>query len=65
MTSPYWRVARQVCTPKQLRILELRDHHGLSWRQISLAVGVTVPTVRQHYQAAAQRVRHHLKETAA
>ena len=63
--TDYWQVARDVCTPKQLRILELRDKHNMSWRQIESAVGVRIPTLKAHYRAAAFKVRSTLKEAAA
>lgn len=52
----YWQVAREVCTQKQFRLLELRERHGHSLRQTSLAVGVSVSTVRSQIQAAHHRI---------
>lgn len=65
MTDPlYWQTAERVCTPKQLRVLELRDRHGFSLRTISLTTGQSVWTVRTHLERARQQIALALKEPA-
>jgi DNA-directed RNA polymerase specialized sigma24 family protein len=56
-----WQVAGDVLTDKQLRILELRERHGFSWRQIAYMVNVDVSTVRGHYNAAIRKIHNHLE----
>jgi DNA-directed RNA polymerase specialized sigma24 family protein len=60
--DPYWVTARAVCTEKQLRVLELRELHGLSLRQISWTCRISVRTVRDQLDAAHLRIQ---KEIAA
>jgi DNA-directed RNA polymerase specialized sigma24 family protein len=62
--SEYWAAAREVLTDKQFRILELRDRHGFSLRQIAHATGVGVPTVRSSLAAARHKLNLALKEPA-
>lgn len=52
----YWQVAREVCTPRQLELLELRERQGHSLRSTSLAAGVSVSTVRSQIHAAHHRI---------
>jgi len=56
----YWQAARQVCTPRQLRVLELRERHRLSLRDIAHAEQLSPWTVRDHLEAAYRRVSQEL-----
>lgn len=53
-----WKVAREdgVLTEKQLRVLEDRELHGLTWNQISYALNLDQATVRGHYRRAQRRL---------
>jgi len=48
----FWLIAAKACTPKQVRILELRERHGFSLVQIAFATRVSVSTVRSQLRAA-------------
>lgn len=64
--SEFWRIAREVCTTKQFRVLELRDRHGMSWSQVAGALGIGEPTARGHLRAAYHALEKHFdKEEAA
>lgn len=52
----YWQLATQVCTPKQLRVLELREKHHFGWERIADTIGITSTTVRGHYKAATKNI---------
>lgn len=57
--------AERVCTPKQLEVWRLRDR-GLSLRSASLALGVSVSTVRGQLFEADRKIAIELaKEEAA
>lgn len=60
----YWQTAHTACTPKQLRILELREIHGFTLRQIAYTTELSIGTVRMHLDAARHNIRRTLKETA-
>jgi transcriptional regulator len=51
-----WKIASQVCTEKQLRVLELRERHSFSWRQIAAMTDTDYSNVRGHYNAAVRNV---------
>lgn len=55
----FWLTAQNVCTPKQLVVLELRER-GFSLRMTALATGQSVSTVRDHLAAAQRNVDHAL-----
>jgi DNA-directed RNA polymerase specialized sigma24 family protein len=61
-TNPYWDTARNVCTPKQYDMLELRKRHGLSLRTIALATGSSLSTVRGHLEGARRRIDRALRD---
>lgn len=56
ITSDWETVARQVCTERQLQILQLREKHGLSWHVIALTTNLGHSTVRGHYRAAVHNI---------
>ena len=63
-------IARQVCTDKQLQVVQLREA-GKGWKASALILGIGPDTVRDHYRAAvleilkeADRV-HALRSSAA
>lgn len=58
----YWRTARRVLTAKQLRVLELRERHGFSLRQIGWTCGISIRTVREQLDRAHQLISLHLEE---
>lgn len=58
----YWTIAAKVCTPKQLRVLELRERHGFSLRTTALATRSSISTVRGHLDAAHRRIDLALEE---
>lgn len=58
----FWTTAREACTAKQLRVLELRVHYGLSLRTVALATGSSLSTVRGHLDAAYRRIDLALQE---
>lgn len=60
----YWQTAGEVCTAKQLRVLELREKHGFSLRQIALACDISLGTVRIHLEAAHRNIHKALKASA-
>lgn len=64
MSDPFWQTAREVCTAKQLRVLELRERHGFSLRQVALACDISLGTVRVHLEAAHRNVHKALKAKA-
>lgn len=53
-----WEIAREegVLTAKQLRVLEDRELHGLTWNQIAFALDLDQATVRGHYRRAQRRL---------
>lgn len=54
--SDLWVVAREALTEKQWHVYELKHKHNLSNRQIALATGIAVETVRSHLAAADRRM---------
>lgn len=52
MNQELWNLAGEALTPKQLRVLELREKHGFSIYQIAYAVDISASTVRGHLRAA-------------
>lgn len=61
MTADYWAVAREVCTEKQLRVLELRERRGMSLYAIGHALDLSPSTVRGHLRDATRKVRRALE----
>ena len=59
-----WDIARQpgVLTVKQLRVLELREIHQFSWRQIAYMTSTDYSNVRGHYNAAQRRLHDHIAQ---
>jgi DNA-binding NarL/FixJ family response regulator len=53
-----WSIAREpdVLTDRQLRVLECRELHGMTWNQISYALDLDQATVRGHYRRAQRRL---------
>lgn len=53
-----WEIARSdgVLTERQLRVLECRELHGMTWNQISYAMDLDQATVRGHYRRAQRRL---------
>jgi DNA-directed RNA polymerase specialized sigma24 family protein len=60
----YWTTAQNVCTAKQLRMLELRERYGFSLRGIALATGSSLSTVSGHLEAAHRRIDRALRDEA-
>jgi DNA-binding CsgD family transcriptional regulator len=56
----FWKLAADVCTPKQLRVLELKEKHGASIYQIGYMTDLHPSTVRGHLRAAARNIRRAL-----
>lgn len=54
-------LAREVLTPLQLRVWELKEQHGCSWNQIAYMTDRAQPTVRGHYRAAVRRIHRELE----
>jgi DNA-directed RNA polymerase specialized sigma24 family protein len=50
------KLASQVCTPKQLTVLELREQHGYSWHMICITLDITKTTAREHHAAATRNI---------
>lgn len=68
MTEHYWRIARRVCTPKELVALELRDRKNLSSRLIAMNLGISRWAVRERLDNADRKIHAALnddEETAA
>jgi len=61
VNDPYWDIAAEVCTEKQLRVLELKEKHGFSLRQIALTCDIAVGTVRVHLEAAYRNIHKALR----
>lgn len=55
VTNAYWQTAAKVCTPKELDTLHLRER-GLSLRQIALATGVSLATIRNRLFNADRKI---------
>ena len=53
-----WTIAREpdVLTELQLRVLECRELHGMTWNQISYSLDRDQATVRGHYRRAQRRL---------
>ena len=53
-----WEIAREdgVLTDRQLRVLECRELHGMTWNQIVFAMNLDQATVRGHYRRAVRRL---------
>ena len=66
MTSgdAYWQTATRVCTEKELDTLKLRDR-GLSLRQIALATGVSLATIRNRLFNADRKIEIALRKDVA
>ncbi len=60
----YWQTAQQACTAKQFEVLELRERHGFSLRQIAYALDRDMGTVRVHLDAAHRNIHRALVELA-
>jgi len=60
-----WKVAAATLTAKQLHVYELTHRHNLSLRQISLALDISVSTVRTHLEAANRKMAAALRKQAA
>jgi DNA-binding CsgD family transcriptional regulator len=60
-----WKVAAAELTPKQLHVYELTHRHRLSLRQISLALDISVSTVRTHLESADRKMSAALRRQAA
>lgn len=56
LTADVWVIAADACTDRQLRVLELRERHGMSWHMIALTMDLGHATVRGHYRAAVHNV---------
>lgn len=65
ITVDIWPVAASILTPKQYRVLELREQYGMSWRQIAAMTGKDQGTVRGHYYAAVKRLSEHYERSEA
>ena len=48
-------IARQVCTDKQLQVVQLREA-GKGWKASALILGIGPDTVRDHYRAAVLKI---------
>jgi DNA-binding NarL/FixJ family response regulator len=59
-----WEVAREVCTERQLRVLELHERHGESIYQIGFMMDLSPSTVRGHLRAATRNVRRAVEQSA-
>jgi DNA-binding NarL/FixJ family response regulator len=61
-----WEIAREpdVLTEKQLRVLECRERHGMSWSQISDSMNLDQATVRGHHRRAQRRLALELERRA-
>lgn len=63
--ADYWKTAGEVCTEKELETLRLSRRHGMSLRSISLALDVSVSTVRQRLANADRKIELALRKEAA
>lgn len=59
ITPQMQRLARDVCTAKQLHALVMRQN-GLTLEQIAQRMGITRPTVHKHLAAAHHKIRARL-----
>lgn len=66
LTVREWEIAGEICTDKQLRVLDLR-RRGWSYRRCALFLDVDEATIRGHVQRAERRIALALEraETAA
>lgn len=60
-----WKVAADELTEKQLTVYSLKHRRKLSLRQIALATGASVSTVRTHLEAAERKMARALGGLAA
>lgn len=58
-------IARTELTPKQLEVYELRYRSNMSLRQIALATGIAVETVRSRLAAGERRIANAIRRDAA
>lgn len=63
-TTRYWATANQVCTPKEIEALQLREH-GLGARRTALILGISRGTVRSRLERADQRITEALTKQEA
>lgn len=58
LRADIWTIARErdVLTERQLRVLECRELHSMTWNQISYAMDLDQATVRGHYRRAQRRL---------
>lgn len=59
-----WSAAREVLNDAQYEALELRIASGLSWRQMSKALGVSRQTCKDRVDRALQLVEIHTNKAA-
>jgi predicted DNA-binding protein (UPF0251 family) len=62
--NAYWRAAGEVCTVKEMRVLELADKHGLSQRMIAMSLGLSRSAVRERLENARRKIKVRLEEAA-
>lgn len=60
-TELYWAVARSVCNPRQLEVLELADR-GLGRRRIALLLRISPEAARDLLNRARQKTAEALDE---
>lgn len=58
----YWTIAGEVCTAKQLQILELKHRHGWALRPIAAHLGISLGTVRDHLARGEQKIAIRMRD---
>jgi DNA-binding CsgD family transcriptional regulator len=64
LSAEEWRVAREVCTPRQLQVLDLW-RRGAGKKRIGLVLGIHPSTAAEHVRAGLDNVAKRLEEASA
>lgn len=62
--AEFWKLAGQVCTERQIRVLELREKHGASIYQMAYMLDLSPSTVRGHLRAGTRNLRRAVENQA-
>ena len=57
-------IARRVCTAKQLDVLRMHEA-GMGWKRVSLMLGVSPETVKEHHRAAVRNITKEVERVEA
>lgn len=64
MSQREWEVARLVCSPEQLVVMNYRVR-GVGWRRLERMLGIPVSTLRSRDEAGKKRLERALLRDAA